>query len=318
MSLRLSLTSIVIALALVAASSAATVPTLLRGQALNISIKTRTTALCTAVVHYSDGQQQVGASKRVKNGKLSWSLLVPKATALGPASWRIQCGIHVPAAGRFVVAAAKTTNDADVPKILVDKQGWSQRPNKLDNGSTMSFGLMLHNTSTTQDALKVYVIVNAVDSTGKLMASLARTVPLIASGQTYAFGDYLRLPSEQPVQQLELTIRLGGHQVKSDHLSPEFANLVISPSRAYPGYVGAVSGEVLNNSQTKILRTARLSVVLLDAAGNPVGGGQGQVNAPVPAGSRFVFNATNGFDAAPLDKVLTAVVSSEPSYEAVL
>lgn len=318
MSLRLVLTSTAIALALVASSSAATAPTILRGQALNISIKTRTTALCTAVVHYSDGQQQVGASKRVKNGKIAWSLLVPKATALGPATWRIQCGIHVPASGRFVVAAAKASNNVDVPKVIVDKQGWSQRPNKTGGGSTMSFGLMLHNTSTTQDALNVYVVVNAVDATGKLMASLARTVPLISSGATYAFGDYLRLGSEQPVQQLELTIRLGGHQVKSNHLAPEFANVGVYPSLSYPGFVGSVGGEVLNNAQTKILRTARLSIVLLDAAGNPVGGGQGQVSAPIPAGSRFVFSARTGFDATPLDKVLTAVVSPEPSYEAVL
>ena len=155
MSLRLVFSSVVIALALAAASSAATAPTVVRGQSLQISIKTRTTALCFVVVRYSNATQQVGAPKRVKNGKLAWSLLVARTTALGPATWRIQCGARTAGTGRFVVAPEKTATSVDVPKVIVDKQGFSQRLDRTGTGSNLGFGLFLHNTSETQDALNV-------------------------------------------------------------------------------------------------------------------------------------------------------------------
>jgi len=317
-SFRLVFITTVAALAVVAASSAATVPTVQRGKPLQIAVKIKTTSVCTAIVRYSDGGQQVGAPRRVKDGRVSWSLLVARTAATGPGTWMVTCNGVPKAQGRFVVAAAKTTTDADLPRVVVDKQGFTQRADKFDDGSDLSFGLFLHNTSATQDALNVYVLVNMVAADGQLIGTLTRTVPLIASTQTYAFGDSLHLRTQAPVAKLELTIRLGGHQVKSPHLAPEFANLTIGASTLYPGYVGEVDGEVLNTAPAKILSMTKLSVVLLDPAGNPIGGGTGNTYSPLPSGSRMVFLAQNGFNSAPLDKVLTAVVSAEPTYTAVL
>jgi len=73
---------------------------------------------------------------------------------------------------------------------------------------------------------------------------------------------------------------------------------------------------VLNTAQALMLRNSRLSIVLLDANGNPLGGGSGTTYSPLPSGSRMVFLATSGFDAIPLDRALTPVVSVEPSYSA--
>ena len=317
-SFRFAFISIVAGLAIVASSSAATVPTIQRGKPLQIAVKINSTSVCTALVRYSDGGQQVGAPRRVRNGRISWSLLVAKTAATGPATWMVVCNGVPKAQGRFVVAVAKTITDADVPKVVVDKQGFSQRADKYDDGSDLTFGLFLHNTSTTQDALNVYVLVNMVGVDGQLIGSLSRTVPLIASTQTYAFGDTLHLRTQAGVSKLELTIRLGGHQVKEPHLWPEFANLTIGPSILYPGYVGEVDGEVLNTAPNKILSMTKLSVVLLDPSGNPIGGGTGNTYSPLPSGSRMVFLAQTGFNSAPLDKVLTAVVSAEPTYQAVL
>lgn len=318
MSLRLVFISITASLAVVASSSAATVPTVVRGQALHIAVKTTSATVCIPLVGYSDGGRQVGAPKRVKNGRLAWSLLVARTAAIGPATWMVTCNGVPKAQGRFVVAAAKTTADSDVPRVVIDKQGFSQRADKYGDGSDLTFGLFLHNTSATQDALNVYVLVNMVAADGQLVGSLSRSVPLIASTQTYAFGDALHLRSQVPVTKLEITVRLGGHQVKAPHLWPEFANLTIGASTLYPGYVGEVDGEVLNTAQGKILSMTKLSVVLLDPSGNPIGGGTGNTFSPLPAGSRMVFLAQSGFNSAPLDKVLTAVVSAEPTYSAVL
>lgn len=317
-SIRLVFISIVAALVVVAASSAATAPTVQRGKPLQIAVKIKSTSVCSALVRYSDGGQQVGAPRRIKNGRIAWSLLVARTAATGPGTWTVACNGVPKATGRFVVVAAKTTTDVDIPKVVVDKQGFSQRPDRFGTGSDLSFGLFLHNTSATQDALNVYVLVNMVAADGQLVGTLTRTVPLIGSTQTYAFGDSLHLRTQVQVAKLELTIRLGGHQVKESHAAPEFANLTIGASGLYPGYVGEVDGEVLNTASGKILSSTKLSIVLLDPAGNPIGGGTGNTYSPLPAGSRMVFLAQSGFDAAPLDKVLTAVVSAEPTYTATL
>ena len=317
-SLRLVSIPILAALAVAATSSAAAAPTVQRGKPLQIAVKIHSTSVCIARVRYSDSGQQVGAPRRVKNGKVAWSLLVARTVATGPASWTVLCNGAVKAQGRFVVEDVKTTTDADVPKVIVDKQGFTLRPDKYDAGSDLSFGLFLHNTSETQDALSVYVLVNMVTADGQLVGSLSRTVSVIGSTQTYAFGDALHLRTQAAVAQLELTIRLGGHKVKETRLAPDFANLSVGPSTIYPTYAGEVDGEILNTAPAKILARTKLSVVLLDPAGNPIGGGTGSTFAPLPAGSRMVFRAQSGFNSTPMDKVLTAVVSAEPSYESAL
>ena len=124
----------------------------------------------------------------------------------------------------------------------------------------------------------------------------------------------MSLRTQVAVSKLELTIRLGAHQLKQAHNSPEFANVRIVPAEGDPGFVGEVDGEVLNSTPALTLTNAKLSIVLLDAAGNPVGGGTGYTFAPLPSGSRMVFLATSGFSAVPLDRALTPVVSAEPAY----
>ena len=54
--------------------------------------------------------------------------------------------------------------------------------------------------------------------------------------------------------------------------------------------------------------------MLLDAAGNPVGGGTGGTFGSLPSGSRMVFVANGGFDSVPFGRAVTPVVSVEPSY----
>jgi hypothetical protein len=62
------------------------------------------------------------------------------------------------------------------------------------------------------------------------------------------------------------------------------------------------------------MNSARLSVVLLNAAGNIVGGGTGMVFAPLPSGSRMVFLAQSGFQAVSSADAVVAIVTVEPSY----
>jgi hypothetical protein len=321
---RLFATLTIAALALCAvtasAAPAAARPTVTRGHALVIKAKTDPGAVCTPVVTYANNRMQGGTTKKAgAGGLLSWSLLVPRDVPLGPGKWYVRCAwFHIVGEGKFVVAAAKTTPPppaAATPRVVADKQGFSQRFNKSDSGSNFSYGMFLRNTSNTQDAQDVYVLVNMVAGSGALIASATRTIPLIAAGQTYALGDSMSLRTQVPVAKLELTIRVGAHQLKQPHNSPEFANVRIVPSQGDPGWVGEVDGEVLNSSTPAMtLTNAKLSIVLLDAAGNPVGGGTGYTFSALPSGSRMVFVATSGFNSVPLNRALTPVVSAEPTY----
>lgn len=298
---------------------AAATPKVKRGHTLSIRTTTKSHTVCAAIVTYADGFSQAGSLKKARDGRLSWALLVPRTAPLGRGSWYVRCGITIEHRGAFVVTGAaapgggKGTTGAP-PRVVVDRQGFSQRPDKSGGGSQFSFGMFLHNTSDSQDALTVYVLVNMVASSGELVGSMTRTIRLIGARQTYAFGDSTPLRTQVPVAKLELTIRVGAHQLAEPHTVPEFANVRIVPSRFDIGYVGEVDGEVLNSAASLTLSSARLSIVLLDAAGNPVGGGVGNTFSPLPAGSRMVFTATAGFNAVPLDRALSPVISVEPSY----
>jgi hypothetical protein len=312
-----TLAALVAALAATSAAPAPAAKTLHRGQVLKIALTTRSYAVCVAIVRYADGALQTGAPKHARDGHLAWSLIVPTNAALGVGHWTVRCGIGIEKNGSFVVVAGGTATGGpagNAPAIAIDKQGYSQRSDSFGTGSSVSFGLLLHNTSPTQDAMAVYVLVNMVAADGQLAGSFTRTVSLIAAGDTFAFGGSLQLRTQVAVAKLEVTIRAGAHQLKQTHATPEFANLRILPNTNDPGWVNEVDGELLNDTSTQTLASARLSIVLLDAAGIPVGGGTGSTSSPLPAGSRIVFIAQSGFTAVPLVRALTPVVSAEPSW----
>jgi len=311
---------LVAGLALCAATAspapAAGTPAVKRGQALRISVPSHSRTVCTARVVYADGTGQIGTAKKPRGGRVSWSLLVARTTALGAGRWVVSCGRTEIHSGRFTVVATTeggSSAPADIPRVVVDKQGFSQRNDRFGNGSHVSFGLFLHNTSASQDALDVYVLVNMVAANGELLASMNHNVSLVAAGQTFAYGDSMGLRTQLPVAKLELTVRVGRHDAKQAHPMPEFANVRIIPSDDI-GWVSEVDGEVLNTAQGLTLTGTHLSIVLLDAAGNPVGGGNGSTFAELPSGSRMVFTANGGFDSVPIGSAVTPVVSVEPSY----
>jgi hypothetical protein len=297
------------------AAPAATTPSVERGKAIHIDLTTRTTVLCSAVVKYSDGTVQRAVPKRARKGRLSWSLLVPHTAPLGAGNWHVHCGAKLDRTGRFtVVGTVPSTVPVEAPRVVIDKQGYSQRPDKYGTGSTVSLGLFLHNTSDTQDALNVYLLIDMVAADGQLVATKTDNVSLVSADQTYAYGTSMSLRTQAAVTKLEITVRIGSHQLKQSHLLPEFANVQILPNKSDAGWVGEVDGEVLNTAPDLTLRSANLSIVLLDAAGNPVGGGSASTSSPLPSGSRMVFLAQSGFNAVPLDRALTPVISVVPSY----
>ncbi len=272
---------------------------------------------CTLAVRYADGSTKNAGPRRAANRFATWTVAVPAKAALGIARWLAACGPAGHLQGTFVVVRARSKAPTGVtapPRVVADKQGFSQRPDSYGTGSLLSFGLMLHNTSATEDATSVFVLVNMVDPAGALIGSISRSISLIGASGVFAYGDSLHLRTQAPVSSLEITIRVGSHEPKKAHPAPDFANVRILPDDTNPGWVGEVDGEVVNATPTLTLQSARLSIVILDASGNVTGGGTGLTFGSVPSGARVVFTATSGLTALPTGRAIIAVVSSEPTY----
>jgi hypothetical protein len=286
-----------------------------RGQRTTIVVSTPKAGMsCAARLRYADGHVQTAPRRKATSlRRVSFTIRIPLTAATGAGSWRVSCGSAV-RTGSFIVAAVKSTLGVEEPKVVVDRQGFTQRPDSYGTGSLLSYGLVLHDTSASEDAQNVYVIVNMVAADGELIGSKSQTVPLVPAGGTYALGDSMSLRTQVPATRLEITVRVGAHAPKQGHPMPEFANVRILPATYDPGWVSEIDAEILNVNTTRTLASANVSLVVVDAAGNPLGGGAGYSSAALPAGSRFLFTAQSGFSSIPLDRAAAVLISSQPTY----
>ncbi len=304
--------SAAVATASAAPVSTAVAPTVHRGQAVRISVATQSTGVCLAEVRYADGAVQDSGIKTPSGRRVTWMIRVPNNAMPGLAHWSVRCGATFNRSGnwRVVTAAAAST----APKILIDKQGYTQRNDQYGDGSSVSYGLLLKNISTTQDAEGVYLLVNFVAASGELIASASKNLTLITPGQTYAFGDIMTLRTQVPVAKLEVTIKVTAHEPAKKHILPHFVNVHILPSETDPGFVGEVDGEIVNDTSPETLTYTNLSTVILDATGKIVGGGNSIAYAALPSGSRMVFIMNSGFAPIPAQQAVTSIISADPTY----
>jgi hypothetical protein len=319
----LRLVSLVLCVLAVGAASASATPRTVsgispglvhRGQRTTLAVSTaKSNVMCSARLRYASGHVQNLARRRAAGHRVSFTIRVPLSAPTGAGRWSVTCGAAV-TGGSFVVAAVKSTTSIAAPKVIVDRQGYTQRSDRSGSGSLLSYGVILRDTSASEDAHNVYVIVNMVAASGELIGSASQQVDLVPAGGTYALGDSLTLRTQVPATRLEITVRVGAHAPKEAHPMPQFANVRILPNSYDPGWVSEVDAEIMNVNTTKTLASANISLVVVDAAGNPLGGGKGFAFSQLPSGSRFVFTAQTGFSSIPLDRAAAVLISSQPSY----
>jgi hypothetical protein len=294
-----------------------------RGQPAHLTIRTSSRGQCAAEVVYSDGALQQTGIKSARSGRVTWTIRIPTNASLGTARWTVRCGIQFRQTGTWRVqpvtasgggAGAGGGTASAGPTVMVDKQGFSQRPDSYGGGSTFSYGLLLKNTSTSEDATQVYVLINFATESGALIGTVTRTIETIGADELYALGDSAQLRTQAPVTKLEVTIRVMSHVHAKPRPMPHFANVRILAGENDPDYVAEVDGEVVNDTSPLTLTMAKLSVVLLDASGKIVGGGTGLVYSPLPSGSRMVFLAQTGFTGIPSSAAVVPIITVEPTY----
>jgi hypothetical protein len=281
----------------------------LQGNFMTVNVSAPSGTTCGLSVRYANGARQAGLKPaQAAGGQASWTWHVALGTKAGPARMTASCG-HAGRATRTLIVVGQLV----APKITVVKDGWSIHY-KPFGGVSISYGVILKNHSPNADALNVNVLTNFVQPNNHLFASSTRTVRMIRAGAEYALGYGFSVSGAPPIDRLEVVVQVGGRQPKALH-EPAVDNVVIEPSSFDPSVVGDVAGELFNDDAKLRLQNADMSAVVLDAAGNVLGGGNGTSFNPLPPGTRMVFKLQSGFDAIPMDKAASTIISIVPTWQ---
>jgi hypothetical protein len=265
-------------------------------------------ASCTLAVKYKDGALQSGLTGvPVSGGKATFRWTVPQLAAPGPASLTARCGSSTAKRGITVVGTFIP------PKIVVVKSGYSVRQWQL--GSTVSYGVVLKNTSPNANALNVSMQVNFVMADSHLVGTATQPIPLINAGSTYNYAGSLAFPGAAPVAKLEFVIIVGAREKSKKVPNPSLANVAWIPQQFDPIWTGWVQGEVINSHPSYTLKNTQLSAVLFDAQGKVLGGATGSAYNVLPPGTRQVFKLASAVDAIPYAKIASVDISLTPSWE---
>lgn len=281
---------------------------LVPGKAQRLSVAVRSGTNCNLVVRDAHRVKRLHLrAVKARGGRAVFRFKLPEASVAGQGRVNAICK-GAKRLSRKITVAATATRRAE---LIVDARGFSQR-DKPFGGASVSYGLLLRNSSPDQDALDISLLVNFIDANDRVLQSHTQTVSVIRAGSTYALGGSQNLPDWTPVSRLEVVYQIGGRTAASARF-PLVENIRIVASRD-PGWVGSVDGEVINTDAMLALRTSRISTVLFDAAGNIVGGSTGFLTTQLLPGARVFFTANSGANSIPLQRAAMARVSVDPTY----
>lgn len=281
-----------------------------KGQPARLSIAVRPTGVrCSPAIRYADGSVQRLTTTVARAGRATWKWVVPAGVRVGNATASVACA----RAGRVSRTFAVTGPPTAPARVDVRKHGFSQRLRFTTR--EVSYGIVLHNPSPENDALNVTVLVNFVDATNRVVDTDSVQVDAVGAGTEYYLGNSTTIPDASPVSTLEIVVRIGSQSPKRK-LSPAISDVLVQESKFDRGWVGAVVGQITNDSTTQLLTGTRISAVIFDSAGNIVGGAYGATNAGQLPGVRSYFNAGGAVTAIPFNQAASASVSILGRYEA--
>src|SRR5438874_12698626 len=161
-------------------------------------------ARCSLSVRYKSGARQKGLhTVTAAGGRASWTWQVPRKVQTGPARVTVSCAGAGRASRRLMVIGQVLP-----PKIDVVQTGWSVRPHPF-GGTGVSWGVILSNTSKTQDALDVEVLCNFVMADNRLIGSATQRIADISADSKHATGGELQFPGGAPISRLEIVVEIG-------------------------------------------------------------------------------------------------------------
>jgi hypothetical protein len=196
-----------------------------------------------------------------------------------------------------------TTDEAESSEaeVIVEEYGVGQ------SGESVSYGLVLRNSSSSEDAFDVSVTVNLLDEDKNILATDSNLLTVIPAGEVLYHGSETFLEQRGKADDLEAIIEIG------DTGPAEFPLPKVSRVRVSRGDFGDVEvrGEVENTLESKLSSFARIGIVLFDKQGNIVGGSFSYLDADLPPGRRASF--VSFISAAPSRAIDSAKASIENS-----
>jgi hypothetical protein len=228
------------------------------------------------------------------------------------ASWAALPLLLVPSA-QAAPARSFAGSRAEGQTAVVLDSGFTQKFYGHTGGSSLTYGVLLVNKSTTEDAFAVTVKVTAIGRNGKALpyATDTKKITLIPAGVKFAVGDRLLCCEGQTrVARLRITTRVGRTRPKGAVLPP------LSHLHFYPSY-HEITGRFTNPyAATMSIYDVHYSYVIYDKQGKLVTGGSddgdavdsGETIAP-GAKAPFTLIATEGPDNASLSRI-----SIDPGY----
>lgn len=237
---------------------------------------------CRLTIRDAAGGLQATPARTAKQGRISWRVNVRAVP--GAALATVSCAHG---------GSASVSLDVRPPKqlpISIDDKGFTQSP----DFTYVSYGVAIRNELSNRDLANVQVVVNFLDKDNvPVYPSPHPTLTLLPAGSTFYYGGRVPLRTVRQVVRIDVRPIAGTVEPRVMAAPPLISNQtamcgVIAcaqqtqkprPYGPNPLTMSGVAGQVLLNRSPRMMTSAVMGDVLVDASGKIVGGGYGIAEA---------------------------------------
>jgi hypothetical protein len=272
--------------------------------------------LCRLGIRDAAGAVQTAPNRVARHGRISWRINVRAVP--GGATVTVSC-----ARG----GSASVSLDVRPPKqlpVAIDNKGFTQ---STDLGF-VSYGIAIRNQLSDRDLTNVQLLVNFLDKDNvPVYPSPHPTLTLLPARSTFYYGGRVPLRTVRQVVRMDVRAIAATPEPRIMSMPPLISNQTAicgviacaqkaqAPGRSFgpnPLTMSGVAGQVLLNRSPRMMTSAVMGSVLVDASGKIVGGGYGIAEA-------LAFGTFESFLVPSYAEVLwtsgmTQLVSAVPRY----
>jgi hypothetical protein len=238
---------------------------------------------CRLRIRDAAGGVQTARTRRARHGRVSWRINVRAVP--GGATATVSCAHG---------GSASVSLDVRPPKqlpVAVDDKGFTQAV----DFRTVSYGIAIRNELSNRDLTNVQLLVNFLDKDNvPVYPSPHPTLTLLPAHSTFYYGGRVPLRTVRQVVRMDVRAIAATPEPRIMSTPPLISNQTAmcglvscvqqmqTPSRLFgpnPLTMSGVAGQVLLNRSPRMMTSAVMGDVLLDASGKIVGGGYGVAEA---------------------------------------
>jgi hypothetical protein len=271
---------------------------------------------CLLTIRDAAGGVQAAPRRTAKRGRISWRVNVRAVP--GGATVTVSC-----AHGGSASVALDVRPPKQLP-VAIENKGFTQSA----DFALVSYGIAIRNMLPDRDLTNVQLLVNFLDKDNvPVFPSPHPTLTLLPAHSTFYYGGRVPLRTVRQVVRIDVRAIAGTPGPRVMSTPPLISNQTLmcgviacaqqtqKPSRPYgpnPLSMSAVAGQVLLNRSPRMMTSAVMGTVIVDASGRIVGGGYGIAEAL--AFGTFESFLVPSFAEVPWTGGMTQLVSAVPRY----